>query len=51
MDDNCINYSGCKVKQYQCPNGNCVDTINECTQIGVCPIDRPFTCGGLICVE
>lgn len=45
----CIEYSGCKFGQVQCPNGSCAAVMSRCATIGLCPMDKPFNCGGGLC--
>ena len=47
----CITYSGCAFGMFQCPWGGCETTINGCAGSGACPVERPFACGGQICVQ
>lgn len=46
----CVEYSGCRFNEFQCPDGTCSKSLMECAGAGGCPMARPYLCSDLSCV-
>ena len=47
----CLDYSGCRFNEFQCPDGTCTKSLMECAGFGNCPMNKPYMCSDLSCVS